>query len=91
MLDSGLIITKSDTFLEAEMGEELVMMSMENNAYYGFDKIGKIIWEMLKEPISIQTLLDRLTERYDVSEQQCLDDITPFLEKLRDENLIDIS
>lgn len=73
------------------MGEELVMMSMENNAYYGFDKIGKIIWEMLKEPISIQTLLDRLTERYDVSEQQCMEDITPFLEKLRDENLIDIS
>lgn len=91
MLDSGLIITKSNTILEAEMGEELVMMSMENNAYYGFDKIGKIIWEMLKEPISIQTLLDRLTERYDVSEQQCMEDITPFLEKLRDENLIDIS
>lgn len=76
--------------MEAEMDNELVMMSLENNAYYGLDRVGKVIWQMLETPQSIDAIADQLIKRFDVSKEQCLEDIMPFFEKLLDQQMISV-
>jgi hypothetical protein len=73
------------------MDEELVMMDLETNNYYGLNKIGKDIWSFLELELSLEELCNKLTQKYEVSFEQCKNDITPFLEKLKELKIIEIS
>lgn len=84
------IITKKEGFLSSEMDEGLAMMSIENSAYYGMDKIGKSIWESFESPSSIETICTALRERFDVSEEECLRDVIAFMETIHKAGLIEI-
>ena len=78
---------KGDLLFNAIDGE-VVMLSIENSEYYGMDKVGSRIWELLEQPVSFQVLVAKLMEEYEVSEQQCTDDTLAFLKKLTDKNLV---
>jgi hypothetical protein len=78
---------KPDTLFN-QIDGEVVMLSIENSEYYGMDKVGSFIWELLAIPISFQELLYKLMDEYDVSEKQCSNDTLTFLYKLLDKKLI---
>jgi hypothetical protein len=85
------IITKKEGFLSSEMDEGLAMMSIENSSYYGMDKIGRSIWETFDEPASIETICDKLCERFDVSAEACQKDVIDYMGKLQQAGLITIA
>jgi len=87
-LDNKIPIKRNDDVLYNKLDEEVVMLSVENSEYYGFDSIGSRIWELLEEPLNLQEIVDRLTEEYDVSREICTNDTIKFLQKLADKNLI---
>jgi hypothetical protein len=64
------------------VGDALVMMDMDNGAYYSLDEIATSIWRWLEQPLTVAELLARLQREYDVSPRQCEDDVLPFLEQL---------
>jgi hypothetical protein len=78
---------KPDTLFN-QIDGEVVMLSIENSEYYGMDKVGSRIWEMLEQPHSFKALVTILMEEYEVSEQQCNDDTLAFIKKLTDKNLV---
>jgi hypothetical protein len=71
-----------------EIDGEVVMLSIENGEYYGMDKVGSRIWELLDQPYSFKDLVGKLMDEYEVSEQQCSGDTLAFLKKLTDKKLI---
>lgn len=81
-------LIRVDTFMTAEMDDDLVMMSLESNAYFGLDNIGKVIWESLAQPKSVADLCKSLTERYNVEPAQCQADVIAFLTELHNEGLV---
>jgi hypothetical protein len=78
---------KSDLLFN-EIDGEVVMLSVENSEYYGMDKVGSRIWEILEQPVVFKDLIFKLLEEYDVSEEQCLKETLEYLNKLCDKNLI---
>ena len=78
---------KGDLLFNAIDGE-VVMLSIENSEYYGMDKVGSRIWELLEKPVSFKALIARLMEEYEVSEQQCIMDTLAFLNKLTEKKLV---
>lgn len=50
--------------------------------YHEMDEVGRSICLLLKEPKDRDELIRALTEEYDVSPEQCAQDIAPFLEKM---------
>ena len=91
MIETTTKLIKSPEILASEMDDELVMMSFENNAYYGLDSIGRAIWELLDSSMTPIALADCLIKEYDVTQEQCLNDILPFLETLLEKKLIVIA
>ncbi len=81
-IEAATMLTRSEDILDAEIDGEAVMMSIEKGEYYGLDKIGSEIWEMLAEPRSLAQLCDALLERYDVGPEECERDVVAFLETL---------
>lgn len=84
------LIKRNEELFCSEMDEELVMMNLESNNYFGLNKIGRDIWERLEKPKTIEVLCQELTQKYDVSTKQCQKDVSTFLEKLQETNLIEI-
>lgn len=72
----------------SDMDGETVMLSIKNGKYYNLGAVGGVIWNSIETPITLKDLLAKIQEEYDVTEQQCLKDIIPFIEQLKKEELI---
>ncbi len=82
------VLQRKQDMLFNEIDGEVVMLSIENSEYYGMDKVGSRIWELLENPLSFKALTAKLLEEYDVTEEQCNADTLAFLKKLTDKKLI---
>ena len=77
-----MIVHRQSNWLAAKVGDELVMMSVESGNYVGLTEVGARIWELLKTPQELNALCGRLTEEFDVSDQDCRSDVEAFLKEL---------
>lgn len=84
------ILQRKGDLLFNQIDGEVVMLSIENSEYYGMDKVGSRIWELLEKPVSLGTLMAKLMDEYEVSELQCTEDTLTFLNKLAVKKLISI-
>jgi hypothetical protein len=81
-------IQKNRGIISSPMDNETVMMSIEKGKYYGIDSIGTRIWELLDQPLSIDELCEILPAEYDVEPDQCRADVTGFVEKMLEKELV---
>ncbi|HZD11212.1 MAG TPA: PqqD family peptide modification chaperone [Candidatus Binatia bacterium] len=81
---------RSNDFVTAKVDDTLVMMSLEQGAYYGLDDIGTHIWEQLREPVSVTSLCDDFCARFDVQRAQCQTDVLAFMQELLSEGMVQI-
>lgn len=77
--------------LFSEIDGEVVMLSVENSEYYGMDKVGSRIWQLLEKEITWQELIERLLDEYEVAEDQCKEDTRKFIEQLIEKDLVVIA
>lgn len=82
------VLQRKGDLLFNEIDGEVVMLSIENSEYYGMDKVGSRIWELLEQPYTLKNLVVKLMEEYEVSEEQCNKDTLAYINKLKDKNLI---
>lgn len=94
MIMKAIALNQKDTIqlepslLYSKIGDEIVLLTIESGKYFKVDAVGSRIWEMIKEPMTIENLCQALTGEYDISSEECLKDITLFLERLQEDNLI---
>lgn len=82
------IVLQSPGNIISDMDGETVMMSIDNGKYYNLGVIGGYIWSIIKTPISINNLISKLTNEFDVENIECQKEVIPFLELLLKEKLI---
>ena len=82
------ILQRKRDMLFNEIDGEVVMLSIENSEYYGMDKVGSRIWELLEQPVPFRELVAKLLEEFEVSAEQCSADTLVFLKKLENKKLI---
>ena len=85
------IIQRDSKLITSRMDGETVMMSINNGEYYGLDPIGSRIWELIENPISVESLIAKLRCEYDIEIAQCEHDTTIFLQQMANKNLLIIS
>ncbi|HJX71831.1 MAG TPA: lasso peptide biosynthesis PqqD family chaperone [Bacteroidales bacterium] len=89
---------KPDTLLKrkqdqlfSEIDGEVVMLSVENSEYYGMDKVGSRIWQLIEKSMSLKQLIGILLDEYEVAEEQCTEDTVKFIEQLMEKELVEIT
>lgn len=88
MIDSNSIVERTPGLLAANVGTEMVMLSIASNAYYDVDSIGAEIWRRLEAPRRVRDLVASLVGDYDVALDVCEGDVIEFLEEALSEGLI---
>ena len=74
--------------MTANMNGSAVMMDISTGKYYNLGATGGRIWELLETPTTLSGLVQALTAEYDISPEQCREEVLVFLQQLSDRNLI---
>lgn len=74
--------------VSAQVDDELVVLSIEQGKYFGFDDIGQTIWERLETAISVKQLCLDLARIYDAPLSTIQTDVLGLLNTLNDEGVI---
>ena len=75
--------------IEAELGDELVALDPEAGECFGFNSVATSVWRELKQPKSFEELRDGLLGEYEVSRDQCAQELGELLETLCARGLIE--
>jgi hypothetical protein len=88
MINNKSIVRKKEEIVTAQLGDNAVMMSVDNGKYYGMNEIATAIWDNIENPVGVERLVHILTDQFDVSEERCQTEVVAFLTKLHNESLI---
>lgn len=89
-LSPETVVVRRAEPLTAEVDDELVMLDPRQSSYYGLDRIGRRIWELLERPLSVNELCSTLQNEFDVTAENCRSDVLALLEQLREAELLEI-
>jgi len=81
-------LLQNTKIISSPIDDEMVMMNVEKGSYFGLDYVGVEIWNLLEKPLMFDELIEKLTQKYSVKEEQCLEEVTPFIEALFEANIL---
>lgn len=87
-LDLDAKLCLGNDHVATSIGAETAVMSLKRGRYYAVGKVAERIWTLLETPISPREICQRLQEEYNVAPEQCEAEVTTFLGKLIDEELV---
>lgn len=82
------LVSRAEGFSTAAVHDDLMMLNVEQGAYYSLDPIAAEIWSMLEKPAAVHDLVDRLQKRYAVTREQCQADVLAFLGEMDGNGMI---
>ena len=84
------VVSRQPDLLEANVGDDVVLLSVEQGSYYALDPIAAEVWRRLETPATIDELCVALADQYDVSPEQCETDVLKFLGELDAQHLLHV-
>lgn len=87
---SHQIVRIPDTTLIQQTSGESVLLSLENESYFGLDEMGTEFWNALTTSSSVEIAISNLLEGHDVEESALREDMQAFLKELVDNQLVQI-
>ena len=88
MISLELILQRNEDLFFSAIDNELIMMAEDNNSYFGLNETGKMLWEFLKTPQSFYQVIQNFSEEYQISFDQCHQDLEPFIQEMMSFQLI---
>lgn len=91
MIPESSYIVASQNLLASRLGDEVVILSLQGGKYYGLNPLAAFVWNLLSDPVRFSDLQMAVLEEYDVTAEQCAQDLGRLLQDLQNEGLIQIS
>lgn len=91
MKDSVTLTTKvaiSDDVLAQEVGDEVVLLDLASERYFGLDPVGTRIWELLKERPDLASVLSSLREEFEAPADRIEADLLSLIGALLEAGLV---
>ena len=87
--DLNTIWRVSQKVLSSKIDEEVILMSIEADSYFGLDPIASHIWYLLSQkPSTINELVQFLMEEYEVEGDTCRMDVKTLIDDMSARKLI---
>lgn len=73
------------------LGDEIVFFDDRVGKYFATGAVGADIWRMLETPSTLDTIVSRLLETYDVDAQTCRMETQAFLDQMMAADLVQLA
>jgi hypothetical protein len=80
----------SESILFQKLGDQIVILQLEKESYYGLDEVASRMWELLHEHKKTDVVVANLLEEYDTNEETLRRDLLNLVNKLTKLNLATI-
>jgi hypothetical protein len=82
------VLVRDSEPMPTTVDEEVIVLSVRAGAYFGFNRIGSEIWNMLAEPRRVGDIFDTLVQSHEVDRDTMTRDVTQFLQTLIERRLV---
>lgn len=89
-LDRTSVVVANPRHASCELEGEAVILALDTGVYYGLDGVGRVIWEQVQEPRTVDAICDAIVAEYEVGHERCLVDVLRLVEHLRGAGLVEI-
>ncbi|MGI8704725.1 MAG: PqqD family peptide modification chaperone [Sphingomicrobium sp.] len=86
-LDSQVVVASDQ--ITSQLGDESVILSLNDGMYYGLDSIGTRIWRLLDRPHRVREVCEVIQGEYDVGPAECEQAVLALLRDLIARDLIE--
>jgi Coenzyme PQQ synthesis protein D (PqqD) len=76
------VLVQDGEQLSTSLDDQVVVLSIRAGTCFGFNRVGRDIWNMLAEPNRVGDICDKLSNLYDVDAATAMRDVGPFLQNL---------
>jgi len=80
----------SDDVLFQELQGDAVLLELKTGVYFGLDRVGTRIWQLLAEHETVSDVVAAMIREYDVPEARCEEDVRVLVARLLDQGLLAI-
>jgi len=80
----------SEDVIAQQVGEEMVLLDLESEVYYGLDPVGRRIWELLIEHRRLRVVFETVVEEYDVTPEVLQQDLLQLVQELQARGLTQV-
>jgi hypothetical protein len=90
MIDESSVVSAASDHLLAELDDATVLLHLGSGQYFSLGGSAGKIWQMLREPLQVSALIDRLIGQYEVDAERCRAESLSVLERLHAEGLLTV-
>ena len=90
MFSDERIVSRAAELMEAELGDEMVALDVEQGLCFGLNAPATSVWRLLDQSRTVGELKSALGDEYDVSEEQLDQDLATLLEDMVARRLISL-
>jgi len=88
-LDSWVV--RSPEPIAAEVGDGLVMLSVQEGKYFSLNPTAAAIWRRLESPMRVGELCDHIVDEFDTSPEHAVQAVSAFVAKLIEQKIAAVS
>src|SRR5438874_1173350 len=88
VLSSDTWVKRSNDFIDAEIDNEVVALSIAKGTCYGLNRVGSRIWNLLASPNCIGDICATLLSEYEIDPTTCEQQVLDLLEELQAEGMV---
>ncbi|WP_292291036.1 PqqD family protein [Marivita sp.] len=81
--------TSCSHVVSSNIGGSLALLDTKSDRYFSLNGTGATVWELLETPRTLPDLCSEIGKKYQLSPEECRDDIAEILTALHHEGLIE--
>ena len=89
-LSGESVVVATPHHVSADMGEEIILLHLENGLYFGLGNVGTRIWNLLQKPVKVREITSLLLQEYEVDHERCHDEVMSLVADLVDQGLVTV-
>ena len=83
-----MLVSRGAGLIEAEAGDEIVGLHVENGSFYRFNRTAARIWHLIEQPRTLADLCAALASEFKVDPAACERDVRTLLDDLATDGLV---
>lgn len=87
-LDYALDITPN--VIARQVGDEIVLLDLDNGTYFGLDPVGARIWELISQGRTLAAVCEVILDEYDVTREIIEQDLLKLVADLAAQRLVKV-
>lgn len=83
------VVVASRNHLASQLGDEIVILDLDDGTYYGLNPLAAFVWELVQDPVSVEDIHLRILDEYEVDSGSARTDLLQLLHDLERLGLVD--